>query len=125
MCALRRINIEKINRDPQLFGYLLESYVLCELRRLASWQEDILYFSHYRDKDQVEVDIVIETMSGDVIGIEVKASATIRKQDFQGLERLKKSAGKNFLMGVLLYDGDHTNVFNDNIFSAPIGSLWE
>lgn len=125
LCALRRINHEKINRDPQLFGSLLESYVLCELRRLASWYNEPLYFSHYRDKDQVEVDIVIETMSGDVIGIEVKASATLRKQDFHGLERLKKSVGKNFRIGMVLYDGDYTNSLSENIFSLPIGSLWE
>ena len=125
LCALRRINHEKINRDPQLFGHLLESYVLCELRRLASWHDEPLYFSYYRDKDQVEVDIVIETLSGDVIGIEIKASATLRNQDFQGIERLRKSAGKNFMMGMVLYDGDHTNVVDGNIFSAPLGVLWE
>lgn len=125
LCALRRINLEKINRDPQLFGSLLESYVLCELRRLASWQDELLYFSHYRDKDQFEVDIVIETMSGDVIGIEVKASATLHPRDFQGLLRLKKSAGNQFCIGIILYDGDHTNALDENIFAIPIGTLWE
>lgn len=125
LCALRRINHEKINRDPQLFGSLLESYVLCELQRLASWYDEPLYFSYYRDKDQVEVDIIIETLSGDVFGIEVKAAATLRRQDFQGLERLRNAAGKNFCRGVVLYDGDHTNALDETIFSAPIGCLWE
>lgn len=125
LCALRRVNYEKIHRDPILFGSLLETYVLCELRRLASWIDEPLYFSHYRDKDQVEVDIVMETMSGDVIGIEVKSSVTLRTQNFQGLQRLKKIVGKNFLLGILLYDGDHINVLDKNIFSAPIGVLWE
>jgi len=125
LCALRRVNDDKIHRDPVLFGNLLETYVLCELRRLASWLDEPLYFSHYRDKDQVEVDIVMETMSGDVIGIEVKSSATLRTHSFQGLQRLKKITGKNFLLGLLLYDGDHTNVVDENIFSAPIGVLWE
>lgn len=125
LCALKRINKEKINRDPQLLGGLLENYVLCELKRLASWHDEPLYFYHYRDKDQVEVDIVIETLSGDVIGIEVKASATLKTQDFQGLERLKKLAGKNFCIGIILYDGDHTNSLGENIFSAPLGCLWE
>jgi predicted AAA+ superfamily ATPase len=125
LCALRRINQEKIERDAQLFGSLLESYVLCELRRLASWHGEPLYFSHYRDKNQAEVDIVIETMSGDVVGIEVKASATLARKDFQGLECLKYSAGKNFRAGILLYDGDYTNIVSENIFSVPIGSLWE
>ncbi len=108
-----------------MFGVLLETYVLCELQRLASWHEEPLYFYHYRDKDKVEVDIVIETMSGDVIGVEVKASATVRKEDFQGLERLRETAGENFVLGILLYDGDHTNAFDDTIFSVPLGVLWE
>lgn len=125
LCALKRINHEKIANDPHLFGSLLESYVLCELKRLASWQDETYYFSHYRDKDQVEVDIVLETISGDVFGIEVKASATLRPQDFQGLERLKDSAGKNFRAGIILYDGDYTNCINENLFSVPIGVLWE
>lgn len=125
LCALRKINQEKITREPQLFGNLLESYVLCELRRMASWQNELIDFFHYRDKDQVEVDIVIETQEGDVIGIEVKASATLRLQDFQGLERLKASAGDNFLMGMVLYDGEYTNVIDKNICAIPIGALWE
>lgn len=49
-------------------------------------------------------------MSGDIIGIEVKASATIRMQDFQALAKLKKAAGKHFLTGLLLYDGEHTRI---------------
>ncbi len=125
LCALRRMNTEKIHRNPEIFGNLVESYVLCELQRLASWHDEPLYFSHYRDKDQTEVDIVLETISGDVIGIEVKSSATLKKDHFQGLQRLKKVAGEKFLMGILLYDGDHSNAFEENLFAAPLGVLWE
>lgn len=125
LCALRRINEEKLNRNATLFGSLLESYVLCELRRMASWYDEPIYFSHYRDKDKVEVDIVLETISGEVIGIEVKSSATLKKEHFQGLQRLKNAAGKNFLMGILLYDGGYSNAFESDIFSAPLAVLWE
>lgn len=124
LCGLKRIHPEKIKHDPQLFGMILENYVVCELRRLASWHDEPLYFSHYRDKDKVEVDIVLETLSGKVYGIEVKASATIGKKDFQGLERLKEAAGAHFALGLLLYDGDYVNKFSENIYSIPIGSLW-
>lgn len=125
LCGLNRISYEKLCENRQLFGYLLENYVFCELQKMASWCEESLCFYHYRDKDKVEVDIVIETVSGDVIGIEVKASATIDKSDFQGLMRLKKTAGDKFKIGVLLYDGDHTNQFDENVYSVPIGSVWE
>lgn len=125
LCSIRQINTEKIRSDRHLFGHLLESYVLCELQRLASWFDEPLYFYHYRDKDKVEVDIVIETSDGSVIGIEVKASATLEKSDFQGLMRLKKAAGTHFHFGVLLYDGDHVNAFDQDIYSMPISAIWE
>lgn len=125
LCGLKRISNKKLQVDRQLFGYLLENYIFCELQKMASWLEEPLYFYHYRDKDKVEVDMVIETLSGEVIGIEVKAGATIDKTDFQGLVRLKNSAGDKFKVGILLYDADHTNQFESRIYSAPIGSIWE
>lgn len=125
LSALRRVNLKKMTEDPELLGALVESYVVCELKRLASFYLEPLYFYHYRDKDKVEVDLVIETMSGEVIGIEIKSSATVRRKDFQGLERLRNIVGENFLMGVLLYDGDHTNCYDSQIYSAPIGVIWE
>lgn len=125
LCALRKITATKIHQDPQLFGSALESYVLCELQRLASFYDEPLFFYHFRDKEQNEVDIVIETLSGDVFGIEVKSSATIRAEDFKGMRKLKEVAGKSFCAGVVLYDGDHTNTIDGNIFSAPLATLWE
>ncbi len=125
LCSLKRINYKKLKNNPILFGELLESYIYCELRRLATWFEEPLYFYHYRDKDQVEVDIVIETVSGDVIGIESKAKSSITKKDFIGLKQLKKIAGINFKMGILLYDGDHNVQYEDDIYASPIASLWE
>lgn len=124
LSALRRMNHQKINREPHAFGALLENYVLGELRRLASWYDEPLYFSHYRDKDKKEVDIVIENLAGQVIGIEVKAGATLHPQDYHGLQRLKNAAGPQFLLGLVLYDGDHTNAIGENIFSTPLASLW-
>lgn len=125
LCALKRINPTKLEENPHLLGNILESYVLNELHKLASWRDEPIYFSHYRDKDKVEVDIVLETLDGDVIGIEVKASATLRKEHFHGLQKLKQAAGKQFKVGVLLYNGEHSNIVEDNIIAAPISALWE
>jgi uncharacterized protein len=51
---------------------------------------------HYRDKDQDEVDPVIETGSGALVGIEVKTSATVNAGDFRGLRKLADACGDNF-----------------------------
>ncbi len=125
LCALQRLNKGKICDNPNNMGYLLENYVINEIKRISLWQDEPLYFYHYRDKDKVEVDLVIETLSGQVIGIEIKSTATLRQKDFQGLEKLKALAGNNFLTGILLYDGDHSNQYSDKIYSSPIGSIWE
>lgn len=125
LCALRRINQAKIMSDLNLLGSLVENYIFCELKRLSTWQEEPLSFYHYRDKDKAEVDIVLETLSGAVIGIEVKASATLSISDFDGLKKLKQNAGSDFLMGILLYDGDHSTAFEENIYAVPLSSVWE
>jgi predicted AAA+ superfamily ATPase len=48
---------------------------------------------HYRDKDQDEVDIVVENPEGALIGIEVKAAATVHAADFRGLRKLADVCG--------------------------------
>ena len=124
MCALRGINRRRLLRNPAEFGPLLESFIYNELRKQALWTEEPLTFHHYRDKDKVEVDLVIEDAAGDCYGIEVKAAASLRSRDFTGLKRLRRIAGERFRMGVLLYDGDHTTSFGDGLFAVPIGALW-
>ncbi len=124
LCAVRRITQARLEKEPQGLGVLLESYVFCELKRLASFLEEPISFYHYRDEDQCEVDIVLETLAGAVIGIEVKASATVGTKDFAGLERLKAASGAAFSMGILLYDGDHPVTYQDTLFAVPIGALW-
>ena len=79
---------------------------------------------HYRDKDQDEVDLVIETGSGTLVGLEIKAAATVNADDFKGLRKLAASVGNDFKLGVLLYDGERTLPFGDRLFAAPISCLW-
>lgn len=111
-------------RNPAALGTLLESFVYNELRKQALWVEEPLSFHHYRDKDKVEVDLVMEDGAGDCYAVEVKARASLRAQDFAGLRRLRRIAGERFRIGVLLYDGDHATSFGDKLFAVPVGALW-
>ena len=120
----RGVNINRLQKDRALLGPLLESFVLSELRKQASWSEGHYRFSHYRDKDGVEVDMVIEDELGRLIGIEVKASSTVSAADFAGLARLKH-ASRQFVGGFLLYDGQHTLPFGDSLRAVPIAQLWQ
>ena len=111
-------------KERSLQGKLCESFVLQELRRQASWYDDWLRFYHLRDKDGVEVDIIIEHPSGVVAGVEVKLSSTPRSRDFRGLRKLRDALGTKFVRGVVLYDGEYVLPFGDKLQAVPISRLW-
>ena len=124
-CALLRENADSLAKKRTLLGSLLETFVFQELRRQASWYEEPVDFFHYRDRDQAEVDIVVERGVGALAGIEVKASATVKSQDFRGLRKLQNALGERFVAGVVLYDGDTCTRFCDRLFAVPLRLLWE
>ncbi|OGR03831.1 MAG: AAA family ATPase [Deltaproteobacteria bacterium RIFOXYD12_FULL_53_23] len=111
----------------QFFGGLVESMVVCELLKHATWAEEEVDFHHFRDRDKNEVDLVIEQSDGRVIGIEVKASMSVRAEDFSGLAAFAEYAGNQFQQGVLFYSGDKILPFKirNVVFHAlPISLLW-
>ena len=114
-----------IGRDRALFGQLLETFVYQELHRQADWHETPTRFFHFRDRDGVEVDVVIERGPLDLVGIEVKASATVTPADFKGLRKLKEAAGSRFKGGAILYDGEACAGFGDGLYAVPIRLLWD
>jgi predicted AAA+ superfamily ATPase len=124
LATLREDEPEILQDDRTRFGALLESFVVSELLKLASWSERRLSFSHYRTKDQDEVDIVIEDRRGRIIGIEVKASATVRPQDFRGLRQLQDAVGDRFVRGLVLHDHDRVTPFGEKLQAAPLSVLW-
>lgn len=123
--TLLGIDAPGLTRDRGTLGQLLETFVFLELRRQASWEEEPITLSHFRDKDGAEVDIVLERGSSDLAGVEVKASATVTAADFRGLRRLRDAAGERFVAGVVLYDGESTVGFGEGLFAVPIRALWE
>jgi hypothetical protein len=124
-CTLLGMDAQGLDEDRETLGQLLESFVFQELRRQASWHESPIHFYHFRDRDGAEVDIVLERTSKELAGIEVKAGATVRDSDFRGLRKLRHAAGKRFHAGVVLYDGESSAGFGDNLFALPIRLLWE
>jgi len=124
-CALLGLDADSLNRDRSMLGQLLETFVLQELRRQASWNEASITFHHFRDRDGVEVDIVLERGAHEVAGIEVKAAATVTASDFRGLRKLKEAAGKRFTSGVVLYDGEVSVGFGEGFHAVPMRLLWE
>lgn len=124
LAALKALSPDRAHRDRTPFGPVLETFVLGELLKLSSWSGGRHAFSHFRDKERNEVDIVIEDKRGRVVGIEVKASATVSRKDFSGLHRLAAACGDKFAMGVVLYDHDRIVPFGDRMAAVPISTLW-
>ena len=122
--TLLGVTAEHLAKDRVLLGQLLETFVFQELKRQAGWNETPVHFYHFRDKDGVEVDIVME-MAGTVAGVEIKAAATVTEKDFRGLKKLRETAGERFAAGVVMYDGEQVVGFGNRLFAVPIRALWE
>ena len=124
LAALRRIDPAAIASDRQKLGPLLECFVYSEIARAAALSDHPILFSHYRDKDRVEVDLVLERLPGAIVGIEVKAGATAHPGDFKGLARLREATGRRFACGIVLHDGDRIQQVGPKLFAMPVGALW-
>ena len=124
-CVLLGLDATALTKDWATFGQFLETFVFQELRRQASWDEDEIRFHHFRDKDGVEVDVLLERRTRELAGVEVKASASVTAADFRGLRKLKDAAGERFAAGAVLYDGEASVSFGDGLFAVPIRALWE
>ena len=72
----------------------------------------------------LEVDIVLENPAGEVVGIEVKASSTVKAHDFKGLKYLSDLLSERFLRGVVIYTGDQPVPFGSNLYALPVSALW-
>lgn len=109
--------------SPEL-GPLLESFVLQEVRKQLGWSRQIATPYHFRTAAGREVDVVLEAPGGRVVGIEVKASASIDRRDFFGLEALAEAARRKFVRGVVVYLGDQVVPYGRDLWALPISELW-
>ncbi|MDP3972788.1 MAG: ATP-binding protein, partial [Candidatus Nanopelagicales bacterium] len=114
-----------LNQPTGPLGPLLEGFVISELARQATWSQISPRLSHYRTKDGVEVDLVLEDRTGRVVAIEVKAASTVRSDDFRGLRHLRQRLGERFALGLVLHSGQSTLSFGPGLKSVPIAAIWE
>jgi hypothetical protein len=124
MTALIGANTERIASEPAIGGPALETFVAMELLKLSSWSEASPRVFHYRDRDDREVDVIMERADGSIIGIEVKSAATVDSRDFRTLAYLRDKVGLLFRSGVVLYSGLRSLPFGDRLTAVPVSSLW-
>ncbi len=128
LAALRGVTAAQLSKDTSpdrvSWGPLLENFVVSEVLKLITWSDKRLRVSHFRSHNQEEVDLVIEDPQGRVIGIEVKASATVRNADLRGLRQLQAAVGDKFVHGLVLHDHNRITPFDAKLHAAPVSLLW-
>lgn len=124
--TLGELETDQWNEERPRFGHLLESFVLQQLIAMADWMPRPPRFYHYRDRDDIEVDIVIESRRK-IWGVEIKTAASVNRDDAKGLLKLAELAGERFQSGIVLHGGEATFFLNKEagILAVPISKLWE
>ncbi|CAH1664366.1 ATP-binding protein [Chelatococcus sp. HY11] len=125
LASTRGLTFDRVRADRMLFGALLETFVFSEILKLMTSSDLRLAPYHFRDREGREVDIVLERDDGMIVGIEVKASATVKPGDFGGLRALANACGDRFAVGALLYDGTDVISFGEKLIATPLSSLWD
>ncbi|MEW6501143.1 MAG: ATP-binding protein [Thermodesulfobacteriota bacterium] len=121
---LRTSPPELARTRPQLFGHLLENFVLAELTKMNSRRERRAEISFYRTRDGKEIDFVVE-QAGRLVAIEVKNSEGITERDLAGIREFQSVTGKDFLCGVVLCNTRRVLSFDRNIHLVPLSALWQ
>ena len=121
---LQGMTAARVLAEPDRLGPLLEAFVVEEIRRQLTWRPAAPTLFHYRDGSGNEVDIVLEQRDGSIVGIEVKAAATVTTADTKGLRALARAVGERFVRGVVLYTGGAVVPLGDRLVAAPITALW-
>lgn len=125
VCAALDLTADDLRSDRQRFGQLLETFIVQELRRQASWSDRPPRFHHFRNRDGLEVDLVLERGPDRIAAVEVKLSATVTTKDLRGLRKLQSALGDRFIKGVVLYDGEQILPFGDRLWAIPLRRVWE
>jgi uncharacterized protein len=116
---------QRLQVGRERLGALLETFVAMEIRKQLGWSRVDAGLSHYRSHDGVEVDIVMEDRAGNIVGIEVKASGTVRAEDLRGLRRLAERVGDRWVRGVHLHLGREAVPFGERLDALPVSALWQ
>jgi uncharacterized protein len=119
-----RLDERAVLRDGDLLGRMIDTFVVSQLRPEAEISPLRPRLYHLREKDgRHEVDLLAE-MGGDVVALEIKATAAPTASDARHLTWLRDRLGPRFLAGAVLHTGPRPFVISERIFAVPICALW-
>jgi uncharacterized protein len=111
--------------DHNKAGFLLENFIVMELKKQQAWSKTLPSLYHFRTTTEKEVDVVLEAPDGRVVGIESKSSSEVSMSDFTGMKELAALARDDFHRGIVLYTGQETVSFGEKFTAMPVSALWQ
>jgi predicted AAA+ superfamily ATPase len=124
--SVLRWQFDKVRLDADLGGKLVESFVFTQLAAQLDAQDDPCHLTHYRDREQREIDFLIETPDGMTVGVEVKAGSAVGMDSFKHLVWFRERMLKNNapFLGLVLYTGEQVLRFGEQLWAVPMHALW-
>ncbi len=124
MSSLLGWNAEEAELNPDKSGKLTETWVFNELSALIEAQDLDYTLYHYRDRQQREIDFLIEREDGALLGIEVKSGSAISSNSFKHLRWFQANIAKDRpFVGLVLHSGSHVAPFGPNMWAVPYSVL--
>ena len=122
---LLRVDHRRTLRDSDLLGRILDTLVAAQLRAECAISTVGADMYHLRDANgRREIDLLIEARDGQIIAIEVKATAAPSRDDGRHLEWLHERLGARLTIGLLVHTGPRVFRLTERILAVPLASLW-
>jgi predicted AAA+ superfamily ATPase len=122
--ALAGFDETQLEREPTYAGKLLENFVGMELLKHIHCGDAQTRLHHLRTDKGIEVDFVLESAQGELVGVEVKWRSTLHAGDFRGLRWLQSAVPERFRLGVVFYTGERSLPMGERLWAIPVSALW-
>ena len=125
MASVLGWNPDEVFTNTDRSGKLIETFVFQELAAQID-MENRYNLAQYRDRLGREIDFLVEREDGALLGIEVKAGHNVSVDDFKAQKWFEENILKNEkpYIGIVLYSGDRTIHFEENMLAVPTAALW-
>jgi len=125
MASILNWKIDEVMLDNDRSGKLMETFVFQELAAQVDLESKYSLYQ-YRDREKREIDFIVERDDGALLGIEVKAGHNVSRGDFAPSEWFRDNINKSKkpFIGIVLYSGDRTIKYSDDLLAVPTASLW-
>lgn len=119
---LMRVDSWESAREIAAAGPLFETWMLSEILAIDSAGAAPSSAHFWRTSAGSEVDLLLERGT-QLVGVEMKASATVRWSDARALAAVRDTLGDRFRLGIVAYLGHEARVLDDRICAVPAWSL--